>query len=261
MKIEEFKALKKGDLVKVMVNGYARYEKVETEPYYNPDCDEPTWEIVTNNATYSYESVEKAEGKSLSEEDRVFLAALRKEMKTQDNCCQAAPRYWGIEETVREYGVEEGYGEDYVLQYDGEIVAKDIKDGIELLDDNIDTLCNAMCATNMISQWDPEGEVIDVYFKDDEDTELEYFSFRDLKDLAEFISDNGGKEYDILWYKEVHKMVNGPIFLTKKACEEYLKKYGYNHAANAHPYAMTAYRSPEVENLWRIVEETDWENI
>ena len=260
MKIEEFKALKKGDLVKVMVNGYARYEKVETEPYYNPDCDEPTWEITTGNATYSYESVERAEGKPLSDDDRVFLRDLRKVMKSQNTCCQAAPRYWGIMETQIEYGVEEEYADDLVLE-DGEDLIKDMEGVMSLLSRHADAICEEKGYAHMNMAYNPKTDSIDIVFLDEDCNEVDSIGIISLEGAADYIEDELGVEYPKLWYKEVSKLVEGPIFLTRKAWEEYLDKYGYNHAKSAYPYAMTAYRSPEVENLWRIVEETDWENI
>ena len=42
-------------------------------------------------------------------------------------------------------------------------------------------------------------------------------------------------------------------FLTKRACKEYIDKYGYNHA-NPHTFAMTAIRNPEYETLINILE-------
>lgn len=44
------------------------------------------------------------------------------------------------------------------------------------------------------------------------------------------------------------------MFLTHKECENHLRKYGYNYSEDAHAYAMTAYRSPEVETLLNILE-------
>ena len=47
------------------------------------------------------------------------------------------------------------------------------------------------------------------------------------------------------------------MFLTHKECEEHLKEYGYNYSEDAHAYAMTAQRSPEVETLLNILESVE----
>ena len=41
-------------------------------------------------------------------------------------------------------------------------------------------------------------------------------------------------------------------FLTKRACQEYICRYGYNHS-RPHTYAMTAYRNYELARLLKIL--------
>ena len=41
-------------------------------------------------------------------------------------------------------------------------------------------------------------------------------------------------------------------FLTKRACQEYISCYGYNHS-RPHTYAMTAYRNYELARLLKIL--------
>ena len=48
------------------------------------------------------------------------------------------------------------------------------------------------------------------------------------------------------------------MFITKESCKNHIRLNGY-HYHNPHTYAMTAWRSPEVEKLWKLLEETDWE--
>lgn len=45
-------------------------------------------------------------------------------------------------------------------------------------------------------------------------------------------------------------------FLTKRACAEYIKRFGYNHH-EPHTYAMTAYRNFELERLLNILKTID----
>jgi hypothetical protein len=41
-------------------------------------------------------------------------------------------------------------------------------------------------------------------------------------------------------------------FLTKRACKEYIERYGYNHS-KPHTYALTAYRNFELARLLKIL--------
>ena len=58
-----------------------------------------------------------------------------------------------------------------------------------------------------------------------------------------------------------HRDVIAPdtMFITKKSCQEHIEKNGY-HYKQPHTYAMTAWRNPEVERLYKILKETDWYN-
>lgn len=49
-------------------------------------------------------------------------------------------------------------------------------------------------------------------------------------------------------------------FLTKKAAQEYIKNYSYNHT-NPRIYAMTAYRNFEFEHLLNILTNLNIDDI
>jgi len=51
-----------------------------------------------------------------------------------------------------------------------------------------------------------------------------------------------------------------PMFLTKKECEDHIERNGYNYS-EPHSYAMTAFRSPQVEKLYDVLQNTDWESL
>jgi hypothetical protein len=48
-------------------------------------------------------------------------------------------------------------------------------------------------------------------------------------------------------------------FITKRACQEYIDKYGYNHS-NPHTYAMTAFRNHEYEKLINTLKTIKFDN-
>lgn len=51
------------------------------------------------------------------------------------------------------------------------------------------------------------------------------------------------------------------MFLTEKAAATHLRQNDYHYDATAHTYAMTAWRSPEVEKLIKILQTVDFSNI
>lgn len=58
---------------------------------------------------------------ALSADDAAFLRELGEELRTQDTCCQADPRFWVVRETVWEACWEED-ADRYSLVEDGEVI-------------------------------------------------------------------------------------------------------------------------------------------
>lgn len=54
-------------------------------------------------------------------------------------------------------------------------------------------------------------------------------------------------------------MYPNTMFLTEKEAREHLKRNYYHYSEDAHTYCMVAWRSPEVEKLWKILRETKWD--
>ena len=194
----------------------------------------------------------------IREEDLLFLQKLQHVMRTQDTCCQAAPRYWTIMDTEQVYNVTAFDADESYLTYCGNIVAKSL-DEIKkfILDMRKDILKKEGYDELEITEITAPIRHLNVYMADSEYEEE--MRIDDAEDAAVFLNDTFESEnYDVIYAKKVQKPAKGPLFMTKAAAEEYLQKYGYNHSKDAHPYAMTAYRSPEIERLWKIVEETSW---
>lgn len=51
--------------------------------------------------------------------------------------------------------------------------------------------------------------------------------------------------------------VEGPIFLTMKEAQEHIKANSH-HYNKPRPYAETAWRCPDEERLWKLLQEIDW---
>ena len=162
--------------------------------------------------------------------DLQFLIDLQTKLKYQeehDNDYQAAPRFWVVAENKREYGIDPDYG-------DGEVVC---------------------CVDG--GTWDTPEDFIDYLVdneyisRDDIETNNEY-DFKeifDILDSSNFYTCGYRDNYDVI--------APNTMFLTKDSAKKHIELNHY-HYSQPHTYAMTAWRSPEVERLFKILEETDW---
>jgi hypothetical protein len=75
-----------------------------------------------------------------------------------------------------------------------------------------------------------------------------------MDSVVDFIHDEMGiEECRIIWQEEKTFISRDTgAFLTKRACKEYIERFGYNHY-KPHTYAMTAYRNFELERLLKIL--------
>ena len=170
----------------------------------------------------------------LPKEDAEFLAELRHELLTQPTDGNRDPRFWGVIEEKIEWGYNEECGEGWGV-YDGEMCCE-----VGELDD-LQALIEELT--------DQDG-----YGYDPED-------FEGLDDPEEVVDRanelDGSYRFSLNYYRKYHEVSEEHLFLTKKACREYIDRYGYNHN-KPHTYVMTAERCPEYEQLLKILKETKW---
>lgn len=184
------------------------------------------------------------------------LNALKTEMLTQDDCCQAAPRFWMISEETIEYGVAEEHADAfYLIDKDGNIVGKKVKDYFDIITALKDEILENREACDITLEI-VDGKHLNVHI-DYDDESYEDGCINDAEDAAAFLNESGF-EYSLCGIRFNTTIVRGPLFLTKKACVDHIAKYGYLYK-NPKPYAMTAHRSPEIEMICRLVETTKWE--
>lgn len=162
----------------------------------------------------------------ISDEDYEFLKDLQHELNTQTNDGNAEPVYWG----VREYNYEltlEGEGEPRITYDDG---AYTLEEAVEAVNE-------------CIGDYDEETQ-----------TEWNGIDKTDADDVAYFMKETLKWDYsDIYWVEEKARITNETgAFITKRACKEYIQRYGYNHC-RPHTYAMTAYRNYELGQLLKIL--------
>ncbi len=162
-----------------------------------------------------------------------FLKNLQHELLTQPTDGNANPVFWGVIEE-KEIGVPDGCGEPRIYLGDG--VVNTLEETVAYVDEWIED-----CDDETKNVWDevdkewPE-DVVD-FIKTYIDMQCRLISVDKKCEL----SDETG------------------AFLTKRACQEYIDKYGYNHT-NPHTYAMTAFRNYEYEELINILKTIKFDN-
>ena len=164
----------------------------------------------------------------ISQEDYDFLKDLQHELQTQDNDGTADPLYWMVEEEET-VGVPDGCGDPIIYMGDG--ATMELEEAVKYIEED--------------------------YLKDlDEDSKEEWEDVdKDyMEDVVGFMNDVlDWHEVRIVWQRkqEVISRETG-AFITKRACKEYIQKFGYNHT-KPHTYAMCAYRNFELARLLKIL--------
>lgn len=171
----------------------------------------------------------------LEDKDYEFLKELQKELNTQDNDGNANPVFWGVEEICEECrGSDGNYGGEPRIHFD----------------DGDWTLEEAVQEVDDIFENEPEEYSEDVRKR--WETEIDKSC---AEDVFEFMSDELGWNfvYNVVYVEEVRRVTPYTgAFITKKACKEYIERYGYNHN-QPRTYAMTAYRNFELSHLLKIL--------
>lgn len=205
--------------------------------------------IFNSDFKYHKDTVEKH---PLTEEELQFLKAFQTERNTQDTVWQASPRYWVIKgsKTVFVDGIDEG---EVIKINDENFYDINTGDLTSLLTDTKEKLEGYLDEGDLY--FDGVNELIVVingeeYVVDDIES-----AFEALSDIL-YMDD-----VEIGSYEKVDIIYPDTMFLTHKECENHLRKYGYNYSEDAHAYAMTAYRSPEVETLLNLLETVDWDSV
>lgn len=215
---------------------------------------------------------------NLSNEDLAFLQDLQHEMLTQDHVGQAAPRFWVVAGTQKVY-VGKEYAEGEALKDDEDIIADGIEDAVKYFkeevlaelnedDDEYEYILEKE-ETESFASW-RVAKMDKNYSKDSDDyiegneIIMEQNYITGIEELIEALVDAGAideGDYDVVYYREEHYCYPNTMFLTNRSCKEHIEANKHHYSADAHSYAMTAWRSPEVEKLWTILEKIDWKAI
>ena len=168
----------------------------------------------------------------ISRDDYEFLKGLQHELNTQTTDGNAQPVFWGVSEIFEELRDGDYCGEPYIGYDDGKST---IKEAVEQVEEAFTS-----------EFYDIDDDVKEAWKDVDKNS---------AEDVCEFMKNKLGWDdiYDVVYFEKVRRVSEYTgAFLTKKACQEYINKYGYNHR-DPKTYAMTAFRNPELERLLNIL--------
>jgi len=169
-------------------------------------------------------------------DDIKFLKELQNELNTQDHDCQAAPRFWTIED-YEWFVAEEGYHDKIVF-----FSAND---------------CEEYSVEEVIEKIKKHG-FDDVERVNDAIYDYEYIG--DTYEIESLIKEIDSSIH-INYVVERQVVKENTMFLTKEEAKRHLNSNKHHYSSKAHTYAMTAWRAPKVERLFKILETFDWDSI
>ena len=158
----------------------------------------------------------------MKKESLIFLKELQNEMNTQPTDIQANPRFW----VVAQYE----YRPCWVEQVDKHLFYDDEGSSYETFNEVLEMLVE-------------NGYI---------DTKLGYEDIDDLKGIYDEVSE--------VPVKREHIIMQNTMFFTKRECQEHIKSNYYHYNKSVHTYAMTAWRSPQVEKLIDILLNEKFDN-
>lgn len=165
----------------------------------------------------------------MNKEDIDFLKQLQKEMLTQDICGEASPRFWVVMTIKRIYWVHDDvHGHEIVLIDEGSI-GETVEEAISYMKEYFDE------SDLNIEKWEKCSTI---------------FDFVDTLEMD-------GWNVAAVPYRDIDVIAENTLFLTLEECKKHIE-HNAGHYKNPQPYCMTAWRSPQVERLFSILEHTDW---
>lgn len=195
----------------------------------------------------------------LNKDDIQFLLKLQQEMNTQDHVCQADPRFWMVRDTKRIYGFDSDYASDYEYVHDTETIGENNKALFEWLQryikENgiINNEDNQILAFSYI-----QGEIMANIIHEDHDIVEELC---DTDDVIYALKEHFDIDIQIVYYQDIEFNVPDTLFLTQIDCLQHIQRNHYHYTDKVHPYAMTAWRDPRIEQLYKLLQTKDWSAI
>lgn len=199
------------------------------------------------------ESVEQEYPKrSINVDDLGFLEQLQHELNTQPHLCQADPRFW----VIRDYEYREATESDEIdaveLFEDGEGETMSLEEAVmRAYKDELD-----FGGEDHAKEW-----LEDKWLKLDENgaVQPQYLLADTFKDVVEDYAEHNMME--CVFLTKQWKIVADTMFLTLREAEDHLETNYYHYTNEARTYAMTAWRSPDVAQLIKLLHEVDFNEL
>lgn len=164
-----------------------------------------------------------------------FLEKLQTELNTQPNDGNANPLFWVVAQNEWKSCWEEQAQEVWYCDNDGSERAKTLEEFKTVLIED--------------SYYDSEGNFIGDLKKWEDRAD---FGLDNVDDFDDFPSEIKGEYYEVPM-REEHVIIQDTFFLTKRECQEHIERNQYHYNDTVHTYAMTAWRSPQYEQLINIL--------
>lgn len=199
------------------------------------------------------ESVEQEYPKrSINVDDLGFLEQLQHELNTQPHLCQADPRFW----VIRDYEYREATESDEIdaveLFEDGEGETMSLEEAVmRAYKDELD-----LVGEDHAKEW-----LEDKWLKLDENgaVQPQYLLADTFKDVVEDYAEHNMME--CVFLTKQWKIVANTMFLTLREAKDHLETNYYHYTNEARTYAMTAWRSPDVAQLIKLLHEVDFNEL
>ncbi|MCD8011613.1 MAG: hypothetical protein LUG99_00275 [Lachnospiraceae bacterium] len=192
--------------------------------------------------------------RALADGDREFLRRLQHEMNTQDTAATADPRFWVIKGS--EMCRDDNDPETFALRVSDGVAAENTEDTCKTLNADIMPDCDSDDRTDFqIEAEHGFSHEFVLRYKDEDGDDC--FEYLDIDELNEFLDENG-TDCEVFGQSKRSVVYPNTMFLTEKEAMEHLEANDYHYSKDAHTYCMTAWRSPDVERLWKILQEVEW---
>ena len=212
---------------------------------------------------------------NLTQEELDFLIELQHELNTQDTIGQADPRFWVVAGTQKTcVGKEYSEGEELVggesvladgieetVKYFNEEVIPEVNENSEEFEYILEEEKARSFKSYRFLKIDKTCDKNDEDYTEGDEILEEYNYIDNIEELIEALSDCGiidDDEYMVGYYRNEHHIYPDTMFLTNRSCKKHIELNHYHYDADVHSYAMTAWRSPEVEQLWNILQKVNW---
>lgn len=176
----------------------------------------------------------------LNKDDMNFLKRLKEEMVNQETDSQASPRFW----VIRDYEwVDTGdrYYDRISVYIPRDCENYELYDFIENIEEYYGMLSEELIKEARLLN----SAVVTLTQNQKEDVCLDWI--------------RNNLEAEIIYESHIPSIVPNTFFLTKREAKEHIKANHYHYSDRVHTYAMSAWRSPQVERLYKIIEGTNWD--